>query len=123
MNGQGENAARYSRLAPDTSGLSTGLSQQDPRKFHIPVYCLPDSFLVPQHSTCTHGFNYRLENLGGEGRRSGRLVRISLEISVHVMTAHGVQFLPNLNEQALDYGVTIFSFNFFVQSLFDWIPY
>ena len=100
LNGQGTSPARHSRLAPDTSSLSACLSQKDPRKFHIPVYCWPDSFLV-QHSTCTHGFNYRLKNLGGEGRRSRRLFRISLEISVHIMMSHGMQFLPNLNEQAV----------------------
>lgn len=105
-----------------TPGLSACLSQEDPREFQTPVHCLSDSFLGPQHSTCTRGFNYRLENLGGEGRQRGRPVRISLETSVHVRTAHGVQFLPSLNEQALGYGV-IFSSNFFVQSLFGWTPY
>lgn len=94
-------------MPPDTAGrlqtpgLSACLSQEDPREFQTPVHCLSDSFLGPQHSTCTRGFNYRLENLGGEGRQRGRPVRISLETSVHVRTAHGVQFLPSLNEQAV----------------------
>lgn len=101
LNGQGENATRHSRPAPDSNSLSACLLQEDPRKFQIPAYCLPDSLLVPQRSTCTHGFNYRLENLGGEGRRSGRLFRMSLEISEHIMMAQGVQILPNLNEQAV----------------------
>ena len=90
------------------------------RKFHIWVCCLANSFLEPQHSICTHGFNYK--NLQ---ERGWWLFRILLEMSVLITKSHERK-IPSRFSWAGSQWVSVmilFSFIFFTQSLFDWTPY
>lgn len=40
---------------------------------------------------------------GGDGEAEQGTFSISLNMSVHITVSHGVEFLPNSNQQALDY--------------------
>lgn len=103
--------AGHSRPPPGTSSVSACLSRENPRKFHIPVQCPPNSFLVTRHSTCPHGFNYR------RGGGAAKCLEFPWKFLSTLRCPHGMRLFPNLNEQALDYRVMVFSSNFFVQCL------
>lgn len=88
------------------------------RKFHIWACCLANSFLEPQHSICTHGFNYKLRICGKGG---DDCLEFCWKYLFSLQNPTKEKFHPDFHEQALDEYQSRYYFLLIFHTIFVWL--